>query len=429
MTSGAPASELPDPAGISPIRDASWYAGGPVLWQTASLRYGGVNRQVMANACVFQDFGIPLSLLCDDMGPEEGRDFNLPLARGLFTEIVVLTKQLGDRSLYAAALEYCRRFPALPDIKRQVLAIYMAFFLHIRPRVAQIWNGDHVLPALAAVLAGVPHVLSCARSQPPNQRAPYGYESTNPESAYDAFHFMLNFPSFALAANSIPGCRGYERWLGMPEGSVIHTPNAFSPQEWPEPSQKAVAALRHRIGLPEGAPLISGVMRFATIKDPLLWLECVGAALAAMPDAHAALFGDGEMEQFILSALKRLPARERIHVFPPVRDAGIVYAASSAFLLTSHIEGLPNVLLEAAYHRVPVVTTPAGGAPEAVKDGVSGFVVGSREPRRIADKLLYILDNPDWARKAGEAGRALVTGKFSPRKTARVFADLYADWE
>ena len=69
------------------------------------------------------------------------------------------------------------------------------------------------------------------------------------------------------------------------------------------------------------------------------------------------------------------------------------------------VEGLGIVLLEASASGLPVVAGDSGGAPETVRDGVTGHVVGGRDTAALADALGGLLADPERARRMGAAGR------------------------
>ena len=69
------------------------------------------------------------------------------------------------------------------------------------------------------------------------------------------------------------------------------------------------------------------------------------------------------------------------------------------------VEGLGIVLLEASASGLPVVAGDSGGAPETVREGVTGHVVGGRDTAALADALGGLLADPERARRMGAAGR------------------------
>jgi glycosyltransferase involved in cell wall biosynthesis len=83
------------------------------------------------------------------------------------------------------------------------------------------------------------------------------------------------------------------------------------------------------------------------------------------------------------------------------------------FLHTAHVEGLPNVLLEAQSAGLPIVAAAAGGVAEAIDPGVTGVVVHSREPRVLAEEVARRLSNREWYDRARRAGPLYVEQRFS----------------
>jgi glycosyltransferase involved in cell wall biosynthesis len=62
-------------------------------------------------------------------------------------------------------------------------------------------------------------------------------------------------------------------------------------------------------------------------------------------------------------------------------------------LLTSHGEGLPNVLLEAQADGTPVIATDVGGSREAIDVGITGWVVASHRSRDLAERVVWLHDH------------------------------------
>jgi phosphatidylinositol alpha-1,6-mannosyltransferase len=82
------------------------------------------------------------------------------------------------------------------------------------------------------------------------------------------------------------------------------------------------------------------------------------------------------------------------------------------------------VYLEAAACGLPVVAGTSGGAPEAVRDGVTGHVVDPRSPEAVAATISALLDDPARARAMGAAGREWVERCWSWPAIGRTFAEL-----
>jgi alpha-maltose-1-phosphate synthase len=102
------------------------------------------------------------------------------------------------------------------------------------------------------------------------------------------------------------------------------------------------------------------------------------------------------------------PAGPGIDVRGEVRDRDEVarlYAEAAVFCLPSRHEPTGMSLFEAMAHGLPCVGTTVGGIPEAVVDGETGLLVPPDDVDALADALVRLLEDPDYARRLGAAGR------------------------
>lgn len=88
-------------------------------------------------------------------------------------------------------------------------------------------------------------------------------------------------------------------------------------------------------------------------------------------------------------------------------------ALASLYALPSYHEGLPMSVLEAMAAGLPVLATPVGGIPEAVADGVEGFLVAPGDVDALAARLAQLLEDDALAQRMGEAARRKVETTFS----------------
>jgi phosphatidylinositol alpha-1,6-mannosyltransferase len=95
------------------------------------------------------------------------------------------------------------------------------------------------------------------------------------------------------------------------------------------------------------------------------------------------------------------------------------YAAGDVYALPCRtrgrgldVVGLGIVYLEASATGLPVVAGDSGGAPDAVREGETGFVVGGRDVAVIADRVARLLEDSSLASRMGAAGRAWVDAEW-----------------
>jgi alpha-maltose-1-phosphate synthase len=90
-----------------------------------------------------------------------------------------------------------------------------------------------------------------------------------------------------------------------------------------------------------------------------------------------------------------------------------LYKQAKVFCLPSRYDPFPNVLAEAMAHGLPCVATTAGGIPEVVGEGETGFLVPPDDEISLARALLRLLREPDMAVSLGAAGRRRVEAELN----------------
>jgi glycosyltransferase involved in cell wall biosynthesis len=146
-----------------------------------------------------------------------------------------------------------------------------------------------------------------------------------------------------------------------------------------------------------------------------------------VPGAGFVLFGDGPLRQ----ALETQVAAAGLSgwfVFAGFRpDVARFLPWADLAVLSSRTEGLPVFVLEAMASHLPVVASAVGGTPEVVTEGVTGFLVPTGDPRRLAQRIVEVLQASPAARRAlGLAGRQRIDADFSFTHQATHYRHLFA---
>lgn len=191
-------------------------------------------------------------------------------------------------------------------------------------------------------------------------------------------------------------------------------------------------AVRERYGL-GAAPVVVCISRLVARKGQDVLVAGWPRVLARHPDARLLLVGGGPAEASLRRAIDRLERAGSVVLTGavPTPELPAYYAAGDVFAMPCRtrrggldVEGLGMVYLEAAACGLPVVAGTSGGAPEAVRDGVTGHVVDPRSPEAVADTISTLLADPPRARAMGAAGRAWVEQRWSWTTIARTFGEL-----
>jgi phosphatidylinositol alpha-1,6-mannosyltransferase len=176
------------------------------------------------------------------------------------------------------------------------------------------------------------------------------------------------------------------------------------------------SAVRQRYGL-TGRPVIVCVSRLVPRKGQDALIRALPSVRRRVPGA-ALLLVSGGPYRTKLARLAREQGVESEVVFTgsvPWAELPEHYAAGDVYAMPCRtraagldVEGLGIVYLEASATGLPVVGGDSGGAPDAVREGETGYVVGGRDIPALAGRLIELLGDPARAKAMGVAGRAWV---------------------
>ncbi|MGI5483193.1 glycosyltransferase family 4 protein [Streptomyces lavendofoliae] len=179
-------------------------------------------------------------------------------------------------------------------------------------------------------------------------------------------------------------------------------------------------AVRERLGL-AGRPVVVCVSRLVPRKGQDTLIRAMPAILARVPDAVLLIVGGGPYEQDLrrLADVTGVAGSVRFTGSVPWEELPAHYGAGDVFAMPCRtrrggldVEGLGIVYLEASATGLPVVAGDSGGAPDAVLDGETGWVVRGEAPAESADRIATLLEDPELRRRMGERGRAWVEEKW-----------------
>jgi D-inositol-3-phosphate glycosyltransferase len=178
------------------------------------------------------------------------------------------------------------------------------------------------------------------------------------------------------------------------------------------------------------------VLLFVGRIQPLKGLDVAVRALHALGDPRATLLvvggasgrdGGAEVDR-IRRLVDELRLRDRVRFVDPQphHDLSTYYRAADVCIVPSRSESFGLVALEAAACGIPVVAAAVGGLRTLVDDGVTGFLVDTRDPADYADAVRRVLEEPGLAGRMGAAAAEEARG-YTWSTTAARLRRLYAD--
>jgi glycosyltransferase involved in cell wall biosynthesis len=178
-------------------------------------------------------------------------------------------------------------------------------------------------------------------------------------------------------------------------------------------------------GIPEGSPVLLTIGRLDRQKGLTDLIEAAALVAARFPAVHFLLVGEGPERSAIERLIGEKGMAERVHLAGWRPDVPKLLATGFGVVLSSHWEGMPNVVLEAMAAGLPVVATGVEGTAELVMDGQTGVLVPIKSPQALAEAIGRLLADPVSSKALGAAGRERVTAQFSWAQMVARYEALY----
>lgn len=161
-------------------------------------------------------------------------------------------------------------------------------------------------------------------------------------------------------------------------------------------------------------------------KDPLGMIGIFENLSVILPDLHLVFMGSGRLEKEMIPRIEANDLGTRIHLIPNQQNIFPILAKAEALVMPSKIEGLPAVILEALYSKIPVIAFGVGGIEEVLQTGKTGWLVpaGSSNAFGQAVQECLSLPNQEWLKITGDA-KKLVEEKFQIAEIAEEFEGFY----
>lgn len=191
----------------------------------------------------------------------------------------------------------------------------------------------------------------------------------------------------------------------------------------PEPD--AGRALRRRLQIPEGAPVLLFVGRLHREKGLADLMRAFEHIERSLPETRLLIVG--ERDPTDLPEADVLRARARVHFLGELSDPRPAYAAADLLVLPSFREGLPTVVLEAAATGIPTVAYDSLGVRDALVSGETGELVPVRDVDALAEASLKLLLRPELRREMGQAARRRTLAEFEPRRVREGVLGIYGE--
>ncbi|HEV3310814.1 MAG TPA: glycosyltransferase family 4 protein [Chloroflexota bacterium] len=167
-------------------------------------------------------------------------------------------------------------------------------------------------------------------------------------------------------------------------------------------------ALLPPLDVPETARLVVASGRLDPVKGFDRLLHAWALSCAEAQQAILLIVGWGPERDRLQQMVEEMGISDRVRFVSPLSDARDYLAAADVVVISSHYEGMSNVLLEAMASAVPVVSTPVSGSVDLIQDGYNGRIVPHDDPHALMAAVADVLSHPG---SMGERARETVLAR------------------
>lgn len=198
----------------------------------------------------------------------------------------------------------------------------------------------------------------------------------------------------------------------------IHLENFQQPIDKP----KILAEL----GLDPECKIIGMIGRLDKQKNPLDFIRAAAMVAWEYPEVQFLIAGDGSLRSECERLIKELHLANKFFLLGYRNDVNKILPILTLTVLSSLWEGLPIVFQEAMSAGKPIIANDIDGARDVIIDGETGYLVTPRQPREMADRILYVLGNEELCYKMG-INAIRYSERFSHERMLKEIEFLYRE--
>ena len=394
--------------------------------------------------------------------PRAIRDTYYPLIDGLGVEIFEYSKSRGYYGNVEIDGEIEDLVTLMAPLKAKRILSMIPLFQKGEFDIIHTWQDwCNIYGGIAAMISGCDNIILSGRTLPPILKG--RLQSRSGRSYADSYRHLLRSNKVVMTHNSDSGRKAYSDWLNIQKDdfSVIH--NGLETSKYSKIDIERVEKLREEIGISKSAKIVGTVGRLTSDKRPWIFLGIAERILSnsedfayspelekwinenksanqheleetnsiknknLLGDINFIMVGDGpQLEKARHIVEKSEYLNGKVHLVGYSSEVNVFLEMFDCFILTSKVEGLPNVIIEAQFCGVPVLTTDAGGAKECIIEGETGFLSKSDSIESLALNLKNILSNKKFLKNAKKKSRKFAMESFGEDTWSKKINQLYS---
>jgi glycosyltransferase involved in cell wall biosynthesis len=293
--------------------------------------------------------------------------------------------------------------------------------ISLKPDILHCWlDPCNIAGGLAGIALGIPRIILSGRNVNPTH-----FPLINEPWFRDWYQVLLRSRRVVFTNNSKTGAADYARWLGISPSTIEVIYNGVDFAKVEKITHKDVSEFKLSLGIGDRTPLVGGIFRLGPEKRPFDFVAVIKIVKKQVSNLKVLVAGSGVLEREVEQRIIREGLEDTITLLGRRSDIFVVMKSCDVILHTAENEGSPNILMEAESLGVPVVATTAGGIPEVVENRVSGLLHSVGDVENLSESVVRILRDKNYGTRLGEAGKRLMTERFSIDKMVNDFLIVY----
>jgi glycosyltransferase involved in cell wall biosynthesis len=171
--------------------------------------------------------------------------------------------------------------------------------------------------------------------------------------------------------------------------------------------------------------ILLSVGRLRYQKAHSVLLRAFPKVLARFPNIQMLIAGDGQLREELQNEALSLGISENVKFLGIRHDIPVLMSIADLFIFPSRFEGMPNAVLEAMSHGLPVIATVVQGVDEIIRDGQNGLLVPVEDPIVLSDAIQHLLRNPEERLRLGRAARETIENEYTVDKMCAQYQELF----
>lgn len=187
----------------------------------------------------------------------------------------------------------------------------------------------------------------------------------------------------------------------------------------------AVKKVKREIGLKDDDKIITIIAGLREVKDHAGLIKSFFYVVKKEKNAKLLIVGEGEMRKRIEEEIKKNQLEKQVKILGLRENIPEILAITDISVINSTTEGISQTIMESMAAGKPVIATRVGGNVDLVKNGVSGILVPAKNPKKMAEALLKLLNNKKLREKMGKEGIKRAKEKFNIKRVVKEYEQVY----